>query len=162
MASPESISTLIAQLQELPVSQSPGWGSPAPGWWWLIALVLLLLLLRTLLYLRSYWADRYRRRALLAVREIESQLDLGRHSPEMGAELASLLRHTASAAAGHPVNLVGADWCDYLDHRLAQPCFDGRFGELLCEAPYRRVSHTELKALAGAVRHWLEFHRAAV
>ncbi len=134
-----------------------GWWPPAIGWWLLAIVVPLLIFFLFWLYKRVT-----RRTAIKTATKILSELkqDTTRNNLEMVAELSMLLRRVAISLAPRTksAGLTGSQWLAFLDSSVKDSPFSNGIGQLLTEAPYRKmpVTEQERSQLISLCENWLK------
>jgi len=133
------------------------WWPPAIGWWILAILIPLLLGFAIWLYKRltRKTAVKTARKLLANIKE-DSKLD----QHQKLCELSALLRRVAITVSPRAkvAALTGRDWLAYLDSSLKNAPFSDGIGQLLMDAPYRKVQPTEqeISQLISLCEGWLQ------
>ncbi|MBO3273842.1 DUF4381 domain-containing protein [Pseudomonas schmalbachii] len=159
----------ISQLQELPLPPPVVSYVPQTWGWLVLALLLLVLLAAWLVMRRLRWQrERYRREALRRLDQLAQ--DLGDPERRLRAlrELPELLKRVALSTPQAPAveRLGGAEWQAFLQRHggAPLPADFARQLALLAYAPGERVlalADSEVQALLGTTRKWIEAHHVA-
>ncbi len=134
-----------------------GWWPPAIGWWLLAITVPILIIFFIWVYKRLT-----RRTAIKTATKILSELkqDKTRNNLEMVAELSMLLRRVAISVSPRvkSAGLTGTQWLSFLDSTVKDSPFSSGIGQLLTEAPYRKMAVTEQERsqLISLCENWLK------
>ncbi len=134
-----------------------GWWPPAIGWWLLAITVPILIIFFVWVYKRLM-----RRTAIKTATKILSELkqDKTRNNLEMVAELSMLLRRVAISVSPRvkSAGLTGTQWLSFLDSTVKDSPFSNGIGQLLIEAPYRKmpVTEPERSQLISLCENWLK------
>jgi len=137
-----------------PVSLMP----VTPGWLvlggWLLAV--LIIALRYLIRLRRL--NRYRREALVILKTIENDSELG--PVESAQRIAALIKRTALAAYPRQqvASLSGKDWAQFLKESANNDRQIADAAETLAAAAYR--PDADGRELSAPARRWIRLHRA--
>lgn len=160
----------IDQLKELPLPAFPsGYWPQTWGWLALLLVVLLMAAVWGGLRWRRWRRDRYRREALSHLALLDQALDDQTQRLPALRELPELLKRVALSMPDAPAvaGLGGAAWQAFLVERAPAPLPDG-FGARLFTLAYapdaqvQALPDSEVRALFGASRRWIEAHHVAV
>ncbi len=148
----------LQQLKDihLPLAIS-GWPI-APGW--IMLYIAAFILLGYGIY---YWQQRKRRRLVIryALQQLYQLQVLQTQNPDninIAAEISTLIRRTAlhyfqrAAIAG----LSGQDWLQFLNTSGNTTAFTESTGQLLLDAPYRKLNDTDIAPLFSVTKNWLQ------
>ncbi len=146
----------LLDLKDIHEPEVIGWWPPAIGWWILAVCLPLLIIFFIWLYKKLT-----RKTALKTAGKILIQIkqDTTRDNLEKLCAISVLLRRVAisvsprSKAAG----LTGRHWLVFLDSSVNAEPFTEGIGQLLADAPYRKIPPTELEIsqLFDLCEHWL-------
>lgn len=140
-----------------PVSAWP----PAPGWWLLAGILLLALIAAIFLTLRWWRARAYRRAALHALRELQTQWQQHRDDRQLQSDVNRLLKQVALAAFPRTqvAALHGSDWLQFLDAQLRRPVFAQPALAGLGDTYRAEPVAVDADVLQQAARDWIRRHR---
>lgn len=142
----------LSQLHDIHLPTSVSWWPLAPGWWLLLALLLVVLLLGYGFY-RRYQRQRWRREALMLLRQLQQQS----LTPKMlVVEYSQLLRRVAISRFPRTevAALTGEQWLVFLDQQMKVPGFQ-RQGRMLITAPYSATVKGDLEELSALCERWI-------
>lgn len=153
----------ISTLKDLPLPPPPASYWPqAPGWWVLLALIVLALLVYLVRRLLRWWADRYRRAALLELDAIERDLaEPTRRTAALDALPALVKRTVFTWAPRRPTAAMTGDaWLGFLDRTLPGGAFSNGAGRQLETLAYgvQAMDQREQDALLALIRRWIRDH----
>ena len=159
--------TSLQNLHDIVTPAPVAWLPPAPGWYALGVSVLLLLAWFSVKTYSNWRRNRYRREALLALRQIEKGLADPAQHQQLLPRLPELVKRTAIVAYGRAqvACLNGADWLDFLDKTGSTDLFTKGSGQLLTDCSYRSetwfaaLSKKQVSGLHKAVHHWINKHQ---
>jgi cbb3-type cytochrome oxidase subunit 3 len=143
-------------LKDIHIPEAISWWPPAIGWWLLALLVILLVAGGIWLYKRltRKTAIKTAKNLLLAIKqntEINNQQKL--------IELSMLVRRTAisNLPRADVAGLTGQDWLLFLDNSVKDAAFTNGIGQLLGDAPYRKISPSDdqISQLISLCQDWL-------
>ncbi|WP_240732658.1 MULTISPECIES: DUF4381 domain-containing protein [Dyella] len=153
----------LATLKDLPLPPPPtSYWPQAPGWWVLLALIVLALLVYAIRRAWRWWADRYRRAALLELDAIERDLaEPARRGAALEA-LPALVKRTVFTWAPRQriAPMTGDAWLGFLDRTLPGNPFTAGPGQRLETIAYGgdALGNAEQDALLALLRRWIRDH----
>ncbi len=172
MTPPSTLSSIPAaganpldQLAPNILPQPTGAWPPAIGWWFLGLLILGLLIGLTLLVVRWYRRNRYRRDALARLAAIEARFAQIQDQKQLIIQCNHLLKFTALKVWPRKkvASLHGEQWLAFLDSSLKSPLLQKGAGKDLLAGPYSReesLSGLDSERLISTVRTWIKRHKA--
>jgi hypothetical protein len=143
-------------LKDIHIPDAISWWPPAIGWWLLALLVILLVVGGIWLYKRltRKTAIKTAKNLLLAIKqntETDNQQKL--------IELSKLVRRTviSNMPRADVASLTGQDWLLFLDNSVKDAAFTNGIGQLLADAPYRKISPSDdqISQLISLCQDWL-------
>lgn len=149
-------STLL-DLKDIHEPEAIGWWPPAIGWWILAVAIPLLVICLIWLYKRLT-----RKTALKTAGKIllEIKQDAARDNLQKLCDLSVLVRRVAISMSprAKAAGLTGRQWLAFLDSSVKGAPFSEGIGQLLADAPYRKMPPTELEIsqLTDLCEHWLK------
>jgi cbb3-type cytochrome oxidase subunit 3 len=149
---------LLELMHELVMPEPLPWLPQTPGWWVLLGWLSAVLVLSVWFLLKRRRRNRYRREALVALKDINRQTEL---SPAESAQrIAALLKRTALAAYPRRdvAPLYGSAWAQFLTESANDDRQIADAAGLLADAAYRQDA--DGAALSDAARRWIRLHRA--
>lgn len=149
---PESLISLLDQLQDVPEPTPISLFPQTVGWLVLLGILLVISGWGAWRWYRTYQANAYRRAALAEITAAEND----------PATLESILRRAAITAFGREqvAGVHGPAWVAFLRQALPKREFDENLAATLAAAPYRP---TEPSAdLTQFVQDWIRHHEARV
>lgn len=151
--------TSLQNLNDIVMPGPVPWWPPAPAWYVVAALIIGALLVLTVVLLRRWQRNRYRRQALQELSAIRAGAAGALHL------LPALLKRTALAVWPREsvAALSGAGWHGFLDDSANMNRFCSGAGQLLDQLAYETGPATTLAAaeqsrLLDAAEHWLRHH----
>ncbi len=155
---------LIHGIDEIQLPEPVAWLPQTLGWKFLALLTLLIAICQGYRVCRQWWRNRYRRRALQRLKDIEIAAE--GDDLRIVAELPWLLKATALHAypRADVAALSGDDWLAFLDAHYCGPSFRAAPGQQLLAAAYQPPAHWQLqpgeaRTLISMCRRWLRQHR---
>ena len=149
---------LLNLMHELVMPEPVAWLPQTPGWWIVLGWILAVLLLLAWQFARRRRRNRYRRDALLELKAIAAQPELG---PEESAQcIAVLLKQTALVAYPREdvAALYGDDWAQFLKDSSGNDRQVTDAADMLAAAAYR--PDADGADLARPASRWIRLHRA--
>lgn len=144
-------------LKDIHIPADISWFPPAIGWWILALLIPLLIVLSIWIYKRLT-----RKTALKTAHKLLAELQQNKLQDKliMICELSALLRRVAISIATREkvAGLIGRQWLEFLDSTVKGEPFTKGVGQLLADAPYRKmpVTDPELSQLIALCEDWLK------
>jgi cbb3-type cytochrome oxidase subunit 3 len=144
------------KLKDIHIPEVINWWPPAIGWWLLALLTILFILGSIWLYkqLTRKTAVKTAKNLLLNIKqnaEFDNQQKL--------VELSKLLRRLAMSGLPRKniAGLTGRDWLLFLDRSVKGELFSNGIGQLLADAPYRKMPPTDeqIYQLLNLCQDWL-------
>ena len=165
----EETQEALLNLQELPLPEPVSYLPQTVGWYVLAGLAIFAFLLLVRFLHRRRQANRYRREALVQLKEIERGLENERREAALAA-IPVLVKRTVLAFAPREAVATssGSDWLSYLDSTLDGSSFSEGPGRLLPELSYcaqarlEKISDHEISELLALLHLWIRRHRARV
>lgn len=153
----------LADLQDAAVPAPPvSWLPQAPGWWVLLALAVAALLVWLMRRAWRWWADRYRRAALLELAALEQASAMPQTRAAAVQALPALVKRTVYTWAPRPdvAAMSGDAWLAFLDRTLPGQTFTQGPGRWLERLAYgaQDIGATDLDALLALLRRWIRDH----
>lgn len=153
-----SAAAVIAQLRDIHLPDAPGWWPPAVGWWLIFFGVVI-----PACFLTNRALRRRRQRlspAWHALNELDDLWD-AYESDGDGAHalqgMSALMRRAAISLGSRAevASLTGDAWLAWLDRHAPGNLF-AQAGRLFTDAPYRRVTRTDVESLFELCGAWLQ------
>ncbi|MFI3155279.1 MAG: DUF4381 domain-containing protein [Methylococcaceae bacterium] len=147
----------LLDLKDIHEPEAIGWWPPAIGWWLLAVAIPLLVILLVWLYKRLT-----RKTAIKTANKILAQIkqDATRDNQQKLCELSVLVRRVAISVSPRTkaAGLTGRQWLVFLDNSVKGSPFSEGVGQLLAEAPYRKLPPTglEISQLITLCEDWLK------
>lgn len=143
------------ELRDIHLPPDPSWFPPAPGWWILAALLIALLV-----WLFRIVRKRVRKRRWLAALQAEVAHIATDHTAhndprKTTAAISKLLRRAALRLDSRAAAYQGDEWLAWLDARGNTTDFTEGSGNVLIDAPWRRVPYVDVDGLLATTRNWL-------
>lgn len=144
-------------LRDIHLPEAIGWWPPAIGWWLLAIMLLLLIGLTIWLFKRltRKTAVKTAKKLLAAIKQDKTLDNL-----QKLRELSALVRRVAVSVAprAEVAGLTGRAWLAFLDASLKNSPFSAGVGQLLVDAPYRKVppGESEICQLIKLCEDWLD------
>ncbi|WP_432742973.1 DUF4381 domain-containing protein [Methylobacter sp. G7] len=147
----------LLDLKDIHEPEVIAWWPPAIGWWILAVLIPLLIIFFIWLYKKLT-----RKTALKTARKILIQIkhDATRDNLQKLCAVSVLLRRVAISVSPRAkvAGLTGRQWLEFLDTSVKGLPFSEGVGQLLADAPYRKMPPTELEIsqLIELCEDWLK------
>ena len=144
-------------LKDIHLPDAISWWPPAIGWWMLVILIPLLMV-----FFIWFYKKLTRKTAIKTAKKILAQIkqDTTRDNSQKLCELSVLIRRVAISVSprAETAGLIGREWLVFLDGSLKGSPFSEGIGQLLADAPYRKMSPTELEIsqLISLCEDWLK------
>lgn len=144
-------------LKDIHLPEAIGWWPPAIGWWILAVLIPLLIVFFIWFYKRLA-----RKTAIKTANKILAEIkqDATRDNSQKLREISVLIRRVAISVSprAEAAGLIGREWLAFLDGSVKGSPFSEGIGQLLADAPYRKISPTELQIsqLISLCEDWLK------
>ena len=145
-------------LRDIHLPDPVSWWPPAIGWWLLVGAVLL-----TTVAIFWWWRWRQRRRCAPAtiarlelVRLRANWLEHG-DARRLVNDLSAWLRRVVMSMSSRQqaASLTGNDWVAFLDKLAGEPVFGATSGDLILEAPYRKLADPDGDRMLALCERWL-------
>lgn len=149
-------STLLG-LKDIHEPEAIGWWPPAIGWWILAISIPLLIIFIIWFYKRVT-----RKTAIKTAKKMLAELkqDVTGDNLQTLCDLSVLVRRVAISVSprAKAASLTGRQWLEFLDSSLTGAPFSDGIGQLLADAPYRKIPPTELEIsqLFELCENWLK------
>lgn len=161
---------LLSGLQEIPLPPLVSYWPRTMGWAILAAILVAAVAYAVWRWHRRRLANRYRRTALLRLRELQRQADDPSARSSSLSMLPQLVKQTAlSFCPRHRIaSLSDRTWLEFLDRTYRPRGFAEGPGRLLPRLAYAspdelsRIPDTDIQALFSLVGNWITHHRACV
>ncbi len=147
----------LLDLKDIHEPEAIGWWPPAIGWWILAVVIPLLIIFLVWLYKRLT-----RKTALKTANKILADIkqDATRGNQQKLSELSVLIRRVAITVSprAKAAGLTGRQWLAFLDRSVKGLPFSAGIGQLLADAPYRKMPPTEqeMSQLIDLCADWLK------
>lgn len=147
----------LLDLKDIHEPEMIGWWPPAIGWW--VVAVAILLLITGLVWL---YKKLTRKTAFKTASKLLAQIkqDTTRDNLQKLAELSVLVRRVAVSVSPRAkvAGLTGRQWLAFLDNSVKGAPFSEGIGQLLADAPYRKITPTDLEIaqLTDLCSDWLK------
>ncbi len=159
----------LERLADVAVPAPVPWVPRTWGWAVLGVLLLALCAWAIVRWRRRREANRYRAEALAELTRLEAALDDDAARARAMAAMPALLKRVALAAWPRPevAALSGTAWVTFLRAHAGRAVVPDAVARLLDDAEYRSregpggIPAAEARAVAGAVRAWIEGHRVS-
>lgn len=145
-------------LRDIHLPGPVSWWPPAIGWWLLLGAAIAMVLATA-----WWWRARQARRsapASIARRELAglraawvAHADAGR----LVTDLSTWLRRASMSMSSRQqaASLTGAEWWAFLDDIAGQPVFGATDGQLIAQAPYRKLASPDGERMLLLCERWL-------
>ncbi|MEO0436161.1 MAG: DUF4381 domain-containing protein [Pseudomonadota bacterium] len=152
-----SLPQLLDLMHEIVLPPPPSLLPQTPGWWILLAATLLVLVSVVDKTFRYSRANRYRKRALAEIDELE--LALRDRAYQAGPPLAALLKRTALAAWPRPTvaAMHGKEWASFLVQSAGDDSLVAQTADDIARAAYD--PSIDVRPLLPGARQWIRSHR---